>query len=570
MADSKSVYPNPVSRKPLKGLKRSPADTALGRAAYGGPMKEMVTTYDNGEESPPYSDFDLSELTSRTPVKEALRRPKNNATIPTPKRNLKYPAYFDLERGYTGKKGTEKNDAAERQAKTLERMAKGGKVKRFDMGGYTAGMEAMGRRAAEKAANERDSDYKSKRMAAEKARRDEQIALDKADGIQEFAPEKYLIPGVAARSVLRNAVPAIVRGGADILRNEFMGPQTSEGLPTAQRLRDVRSRVAPGRLVRNKSDMERVMGIRNQYKPGTSNTRNKQYRAEAEEMGIPPLEYLKGRTAAEEGSMGLNPNQTSTNAMDQLRWKKGGVVPKGGKVGKVMGEFKSGALKSSSGQKVTNRKQAMAIAMSEAGKSKMKKYAEGGKVKKMAGGGMFGTKAAAAGAAKGYGAAKAAMDAMRGGMGGAGTGLGNIGNAAMGAMKGYGTGLGNAAMGGMRGAGTGGFNTAGLGNALGAAKGAFGMKNGGKVPKAKASSAGENAKYVGEEVTFMEKHNAPKKLIGHEKRERDAGGMKKGGMACMKRGGGIEKKGYGPVQKFAKGGSIDGCAVRGKTKGTVC
>jgi len=96
-------------------------------------------------------------------------------------------------------------------------------VKRFDMGGYTAGMEAMGRRAAEKSANERDSDYKSKRMAAEKARRDEQIALDKADGIEEFAPEKYLIPGAAARSVLRKAVPAIVRGGADILRNEFMG-----------------------------------------------------------------------------------------------------------------------------------------------------------------------------------------------------------------------------------------------------------------------------------------------------------------------------------------------------------
>jgi hypothetical protein len=49
------------------------------------------------------------------------------------------------------------------------------------------------------------------------------------------------------------------------------------------------------------------------------------------------------------------------------------------KIGKVMGEFNSGALKSSSGQKVTNRKQAMAIAMSEAGKPKMKKFAAGGK-----------------------------------------------------------------------------------------------------------------------------------------------------------------------------------------------
>jgi hypothetical protein len=47
-----------------------------------------------------------------------------------------------------------------------------------------------------------------------------------------------------------------------------------------------------------------------------------------------------------------------------------------------MGEFKNGALKSSSGESVTNRKQAVAIAMSEAGKSKMKKYAAGGEVPK--------------------------------------------------------------------------------------------------------------------------------------------------------------------------------------------
>lgn len=35
------------------------------------------------------------------------------------------------------------------------------------------------------------------------------------------------------------------------------------------------------------------------------------------------------------------------------------------KVGIVMGEFKRGMLRSSSGQKVTNRDQALAIAMSE-------------------------------------------------------------------------------------------------------------------------------------------------------------------------------------------------------------
>lgn len=47
------------------------------------------------------------------------------------------------------------------------------------------------------------------------------------------------------------------------------------------------------------------------------------------------------------------------------------------KVGKVMREFKEGKLKSSSGQKVTNPKQAIAIGLSEAGLSKKK---EGGEV----------------------------------------------------------------------------------------------------------------------------------------------------------------------------------------------
>jgi hypothetical protein len=40
------------------------------------------------------------------------------------------------------------------------------------------------------------------------------------------------------------------------------------------------------------------------------------------------------------------------------------------KIGKVMGEFKKGKLNSSSGQKVTNRKQAIAIAISEATRKK--------------------------------------------------------------------------------------------------------------------------------------------------------------------------------------------------------
>lgn len=39
------------------------------------------------------------------------------------------------------------------------------------------------------------------------------------------------------------------------------------------------------------------------------------------------------------------------------------------KISEVMGEFKDGKLKSSSGDKVTNRKQAVAIALSEARES---------------------------------------------------------------------------------------------------------------------------------------------------------------------------------------------------------
>jgi hypothetical protein len=49
---------------------------------------------------------------------------------------------------------------------------------------------------------------------------------------------------------------------------------------------------------------------------------------------------------------------------------------KPGKVGTVMREFKAGKLKSSSGQKVTNPKQAIAIGLSEAGMSKPKKESE--------------------------------------------------------------------------------------------------------------------------------------------------------------------------------------------------
>ena len=47
-------------------------------------------------------------------------------------------------------------------------------------------------------------------------------------------------------------------------------------------------------------------------------------------------------------------------------------MPNKKKVVKVLREFEAGKLKSGSGQKVTSREQAMAIAMSEGGYSKKK------------------------------------------------------------------------------------------------------------------------------------------------------------------------------------------------------
>jgi hypothetical protein len=103
------------------------------------------------------------------------------------------------------------------------------------------------------------------------------------------------------------------------------------------------------------------------------------------------------------------------------------------KVGVVMKEFKRGDLKSSSGQKVTNPKQAIAIALSEAGKSK-----KGSSMKKMAAGGMpmveKGGKMVPAFAADGKGKmAKGGMAKMGGGvkakMGKVATGKPAIGSA---------------------------------------------------------------------------------------------------------------------------------------------
>jgi hypothetical protein len=60
------------------------------------------------------------------------------------------------------------------------------------------------------------------------------------------------------------------------------------------------------------------------------------------------------------------------NKLKDKYFAKGGMTKSQKKVGKVMSEFKAGKLKSSSGKKVTNPKQAIAIGLSEAGMSKKK------------------------------------------------------------------------------------------------------------------------------------------------------------------------------------------------------
>jgi hypothetical protein len=78
-----------------------------------------------------------------------------------------------------------------------------------------------------------------------------------------------------------------------------------------------------------------------------------------------------------------------TTSGKMVKAAKGALSKPQKKIKKVMGEFKSGTLHSGkSGPVVKNPKQAIAIALSEAGKSKMKKASEGSMIENLSGSSM--------------------------------------------------------------------------------------------------------------------------------------------------------------------------------------
>jgi len=121
------------------------------------------------------------------------------------------------------------------------------------------------------------------------------------------------------------------------------------------------------------------MGPPDEYETDTFSTRKKpapspKKRRTFGEVIENAREYYMGPRKGRKGTY-TPPNMDEADAqirkmIDSGEYKKGGKV-KGGKVAKVMREFKSGELHSGKkGPVVKSRKQAIAIALSEAGKSK--------------------------------------------------------------------------------------------------------------------------------------------------------------------------------------------------------
>jgi hypothetical protein len=98
------------------------------------------------------------------------------------------------------------------------------------------------------------------------------------------------------------------------------------------------------------------------------------------------------------------------------------------------------------------------------------------------------------------------------------------------------------------------------------------MKKGGKVSEMEWEHSKKDlaqdkklAKKHGMSMEAWEKSAADKKHDSQQSMK----GLKKGGRACMARGGGIESRGKtkGSMIKMARGGGVE---MRGKTRGKVC
>ena len=83
----------------------------------------------------------------------------------------------------------------------------------------------------------------------------------------------------------------------------------------------------------------------------------------------------------------------------------------------------------------------------------------------------------------------------------------------------------------------------------------------------KGGDMAESKAMVKKEMAFMKKKGAPASMIKHEQAEAGMKKMAKGGMTSL------AKHASMPASKAHKGlksgGAVDGCAVKGKTKGTM-
>ena len=394
------------------------------------------------------------------------------------------------------------------------------KVKRFNglMGSYATGVQGA---------------YADSLPRKAKKDKEDRIAADMKDAIEPLYPETLLLGGAA-----RTAATAAGRGLLGSAERRLLRGD-SEGLPSSKTLKRVLGENNP-KVVTTKGNFEEFAGFRGRLKPSKSPVaRNKILREEAKEAGIPIKEYLKGRAKAR--AEGVAPG---------VHWRdllaKGGKVKKyeeGGKVKKALGPREQADV---SKMEKEQRKSKTPIGDIEPVPGHYgKKYAAGGKVKKMAFGGQTSTPRPTNPLTNPsqYAAGKTAMKSPKPPMGGKPPYAGPRPGSAQpkppavspGIMKGLEKrAIDRISMPSRK-------PDMGILPGYKGPKSSMGMKRGGKV--------GESKEMMNQEIGFFKKKKAPKAMIKHE--EKEAKGMKRGG---------------GKMMKFVEGGSIDGCAVSGKTK----